>query len=357
MTLATLVEYAQTSFGVPIPPADEPPDLTLPAPRLPPRPPIPDWLRTRRPEQDAPADRAHPWQIHDTVLPPLPPPNVDAVGADALAFYLPFHFYSDGWGIYIRESGVKYLACVLKDGALIPGDEHYLATAEEILYHHEMWHAAAEVACTRAELLARRSMYREYFRERDAAEHEEALANANAIRQCLRFPDAPMRSQLEHWMRRQGPGYSDYARWLKTPAFARGRNASARFMTRALPKPVPKVAGAPHDFLYRGAASYPSMPVARVLDVESSGASVVRPFPKEFGLQVFVYTRDHDPPHFHIFLPSEGKETRYLWPGLVPYEGDPRLTGSNEKAFRRYWNNHGQGIVAKLETVYQRGVG
>jgi hypothetical protein len=356
MTLATLVDYAQTSFGVPVPPAEEMLDPGAIGRVSPARPPLPDWIRTRQPDQEAPADRSHPWHIHATVRPPLPPSNVDKIGLDALGFYVPFHFYRDAWGMYIRDSGVKYLACVLKGGALTPGDESYLATAESILREHEMWHAATEVACTRAELLARRSMYREYFSDKDASEHEEALANAHAVRQCFRGNTDSMRVELEKWMHRQGPGYCDYARWLPTHSFSRGQNTAARFMTTASPKPAPKAAGAPHSFLYRGVLSYPSMPVTRILDLDSSDASVVRPFPKQFGLQVLVYTRDHEPAHFHILL-SAGEETRYRWPELVPYDGDTRLTGSNEKSFRKYWNAHRSGIESKLITVYQRGSG
>ena len=163
---AALVEYAQTSFGVTSTSSTEgtaPDALTdALANPLPVRSPVPDWIRTRRPEHEAPADSEHKWQIHENIPPPPPPPDVDQVGADALAFYVPFHFYGKDWGIYIRDTGVKYLACVLKGSALIPGDEDYLSTAEFILRHHEMWHAATEVACTRAELVARRSLYREY---------------------------------------------------------------------------------------------------------------------------------------------------------------------------------------------------
>src|SRR5262249_37417656 len=128
-----------------------------------PRAPIPDWIRYRQPDQQAPSGD-HTWRIHSEMPVPVPPPEIDTVGPDALAFYVPFHLYRDDWGIYVRESGVKYLAYVLKGAALVPGDEHYLTTAESILRQHEMWHAATEIACTRAELIARRSLYREYFR-------------------------------------------------------------------------------------------------------------------------------------------------------------------------------------------------
>ena len=69
-----------------------------------------------------------------------------------------------------------------------------------------------------------------------------------------------------------------------------------------------------------------------------------------------MYTRDHTPPHFHIRV-SDTAETRYLWPELRPFDGDPRLTGTDEKAFRKYWSIYGGSIAAKLRLVYQRGAG
>jgi hypothetical protein len=64
MSLATLVEYAQTSFGVTSPSTTEETlgtekhrgsDAGNQSVGLPPvGPPVPDWIRTRRPEHEAP---------------------------------------------------------------------------------------------------------------------------------------------------------------------------------------------------------------------------------------------------------------------------------------------------------------
>jgi hypothetical protein len=142
--------------------------------------PVPDWLRRRDPNSVVEKSDGHEWQIHTDVK-PLPIPKVEEVGPDALGFYIPFHYYREGWGIYIRESGVKHLACALKGGALKKGDEHLLSVAELVIQDHELWHSATEIACTRAEMLARRSLYRTYLRSPDARLHEEALANAHAF--------------------------------------------------------------------------------------------------------------------------------------------------------------------------------
>jgi hypothetical protein len=355
VSLATLVEYAQTNFGVTATSTTEggseklPDDLADPVSV---RPPVPEWIRMRRPDDEAPADSEHKWRIHGSILPPPPPPDIDQFGPDALAFYVPFHFYGTDWGIYIRDTGVKFLACVLKGGALIPGDEEYLSTAELILRHHEMWHAATEIACTRAEIIARRSLYRQYFAQREGCIHEEAVANAHAIRWTFDEDGAGERIKIEKWMRRQGPGYRDFGKWVTAASFNRGQNVAARFMTAVLPPPAPKASGGPQQFLYRGAVSYPSMPVTRIIDPAAKDASVVRPFPRAFGLQVFVYSNDHSPAHFHIKLLSDHHETRYLWPELEPYKGDMKLTGPGAKAFGKYWQTQKDPIIARLRTVY-----
>ena len=91
-------------------------------------------------------DTDNPWRIEGPIDFVQPPAIVDSAGADALAFYLPFHFYREDWGVYIRTSGVLYLAQVLKDQdcPLLPGDEEYLNLAEAMLYEHELCHACAE---------------------------------------------------------------------------------------------------------------------------------------------------------------------------------------------------------------------
>jgi hypothetical protein len=153
-------------------------------------------------------------------------------------------------------------------------------------------------------------------------------------------------------MRRQGPGYRDFEEWGARRKFARGENRAAIFMTDPLLKPSPKTSGEPHRFLFRGALDYRSVPIRRLLDTDGADASVVRPFPHELGMQVFVYSRDHDPPHFHIKLLSRDLETRYAWPSLQPLKGDLRLTGSNAKSLTEYWTRHKRSIEQKLRAVY-----
>ena len=231
MSLAALVDYAQTSFGLVSGSTTEDPIdgsqlseslVTTSSPRAP----VPDWVRNRRPENEAPGKTEHGWRITEEAPVPPPPVDVDLVGIDALAFYAPFHLYLEDWGVYVHDWGVRHLACILKRGSLVPGDEPYLRRAENLLVSHEIWHAATEIACTRSELLARRSLYRDYFVHRQAAIHEEALANAHAVRTCYPEGASAERWTVERWMRRQGPGYRDFGDWTQPRQFFRGQNVA-----------------------------------------------------------------------------------------------------------------------------------
>jgi len=278
---------------------------------------------------------------------------------DALAFYVPFHFYRKGWGIFIRMSGVVYLAEELKGGILNSGDEIYLEIAEFILTEHEWHHASTEIACTRAELTARRPLYQRYFLSPEAALLEESLANARAINWSFQGGDPPeAKRRAELWMSTQGAGYCDYGSVLSSREFSQGLDRAARLMTAALPEPSPRADSSLHTLLFRGARRYPSMPRVRVNDLHTArvtGVSVLRPFPKAHGVQVRVHSNDHPPPHIHVIPLSGGEETRYSWPGLKPLTGNQPLPGAAAKGLSKYIEAHGPEIKARVRAVY--GIG
>jgi hypothetical protein len=280
---------------------------------------------------------------------------VERIGPDALAFYVPFHFYRNGWGVFIRMSGAVYLASVLKGGGLQPGDERYVSMAEAVLLQHELVHAAMEIACTRAELLARTALYRPYFGCMAAAHHEEALANAYAVRRCLGANDPlTVRPRLERWMRRQGEGYRDFGRWSTAHNLARGQESAARFAIAPLPGPGPNLPlTSLHTFLFPGGRAYRSMPVVRVNDLGARAASLLKPFPKAYGILVLVHTNDHLPAHIHIQVPPGGAETRYHWPELLPLKGEKALSGVAKKSLDKYLGAYRKQIDDRVRAVYQ----
>lgn len=111
---------------------------------------------------------------------PIPPPP------DALAFYLPFHyFHPEWWGIYLVAEGVEELARFVekKTGGILRSDEA-VRVARLFLYGHEAFHHAVECFATRLEIVNRSPLYRTHFEDvyraglRRNASLEEGLASA-----------------------------------------------------------------------------------------------------------------------------------------------------------------------------------
>ncbi len=360
--LRTLVEHVQTHFGdfrgLPANQGDGPTN----------RPPLPPWLVGTQAEPFLSADHPSPWIIEAEVEPPAPPSGIEDWGADVLAFYLPFHFYRDRWGIYLLASGILYLACFIKaapkddsDRAfdllggrrclpLKPGDENFLRLAERVLSEHEAFHFASELAASRSELVAKTRVYGPYFSDSSAAPHEEALANAQALTHGAGKEDQPVRDRLREMMKAQGPGYRDFDLWLSAQRFLDGLSQAAYFMIA--PIPPPSASPAIGEFLFRGSRRY-SIPTRMVDNLTRGAAGILHPFPKDFGIQVFIHSNDHRPPHIHIARPpGSGKTLRYRWPELIPLKGEPHLPGPGEKSLRQYAAIYRDQIEAKIHAVY-----
>jgi predicted RNA binding protein YcfA (HicA-like mRNA interferase family) len=124
----------------------------------------------------------------------LPPP-------DALAFYLPFHyFYPVWWGIYLTYEGIYWLANYIKKHNPRIKDDEALLCSQIFLYAHEAYHHMVESFATRLEVTHRVPLYKTGFQQiyRDTMENpdqcadpfppdEESLANAYAYLKTLKI--------------------------------------------------------------------------------------------------------------------------------------------------------------------------
>jgi hypothetical protein len=278
-----------------------------------------------------------------------PRPTDDGITPDTLAYYLPFHFYCTTWGIYVRAEGVWALARRLVLPKKLP-DARFLDCAYYLLLNHERLHFFAEYAAARIEVVTAQSCYERYFKDKYAALHEEALANAHALRGLLRGVSPKIVQAASAWMTTQGPGYCEFGNWLP-PRFTEGeRRAAARMTPAAALTNRLSSAEHPAEFLFRNTSSRP-VPVYIVLDPSVPWVRVVKPFPKDFGLQVLVYTNDHKPPHIHIECPPGTRRTRYRWPELTPLRGDQALRVNEEKRLRQYVDAYGGAIERKVTTI------
>ncbi|MEJ5375394.1 MAG: hypothetical protein WHX93_02310 [bacterium] len=222
-----LVKFIQDNFAdpkdtIPPPPAgrDTEADTKLPGDEeiwrdLSPleRAPVPDWL--------VPGDGVllKPGERIQVLGPPEPPAEVPVHIVEVLAYYLPFHFYRQFWGVYIRARGILHLVSVLASSQEDANHQEMTDLAWDVLFHHEMFHFFSEIACSRAEIVLEGSLYTSHFHDRWATALEEALSNANAVRKSLRGRSSSLGRTLKDWMRRQGPGYRDFHKCLAPSNF------------------------------------------------------------------------------------------------------------------------------------------
>lgn len=117
---------------------------------------------------------------------PIPP-------IDALAFYLPFHYYPKWWGIYLTFEGVYFLTSKIAKSAHgheVPWDVAR-DFAKVFLFRHEFFHHKVETLATRMECVTRTSCYKTGIEDRYQATKftsdwiEESLANAYALKMTL----------------------------------------------------------------------------------------------------------------------------------------------------------------------------
>ncbi len=315
------------------------------------RPPYPDWLR--EPAGDViRVDGLGNLEIDDEAITSVMVAEILGGGlpdlykstcADALAYYLPYHFYRDGvWGIYLRALGVAYWASAIKGELVGPGDSILVQAAEHVLFNHEAYHCQVEAAATRAEIVAGRAVYRPYFYDSRAIPHEEALANAQAYRRLARAFSSHA-GPLRKWMSKQGIGYSDFHKYVNAREFSKGQQKCGRHILRHVSPSRLLPTQTPADFLF-GRVSVKAIPTFVVVE-KAIARYVLRPFPKHNGVVVKAHARDHPPPHIHIEMPPGTQITKYIWDEpLRPVPGQRELSSREEKRLANYLDRFGIAI-------------
>lgn len=293
----------------------------------------------------------------------LPTPSFDV-----LAYYLPFHFYRNSWGIYIQESGILQLTSCIVGQDFLGWDETWIVDlAAKCLFLHEFFHHSVEVACARLEypLPAARlgnDHYTPYFNDSPASYLEEAVANAYVARNIDRYYQnsssarayASVKKSLLAAMERQPEPYNKFRYYVGSKRYAGGRDLLVDEMYRSwLPgsPPPSNILGSAIYFAdVTPAATY--CPTYLVLNAANHLLRVGKPFPKIGGLQVIVHSRDHPPPHIHVRELNRGLEIRYLWPSLKPYEKEMKFSARTEKSLREYVAQYHSGISERVSQTY-----
>jgi predicted RNA binding protein YcfA (HicA-like mRNA interferase family) len=168
---------------------------------------------------------------------PVPPP-------DALAFYLPFHyFHPRWWGIYLVLEHTQWLALQLNrysQGSL--NLHEAMIVSRLFLYGHEAFHHSVEAFATRLEVTHRVPLYREgfekFFRHGFGTKDciEEALATAYGYRKvnerAFRKPNNPSKratalQALAKYVRSCPPGYDRALEFVRNRDFSNQRSEFA----------------------------------------------------------------------------------------------------------------------------------
>lgn len=290
------------------------------------------------------------------------------IGTEALAYYAPFHFYGPSfWGIYIRDWGIAHLACTYKGSrVLTPSDAWILRGAYHFLLEHERFHFKTELAVTRFQFLSSTiGLYNGFFHDHRAGLLEEAMANASAYRElsgrAMTLGPTPLSgfvSFLERWMLTQPPGYRDYARWSQNSArYAKGKRIlTTRIVELGRPVNPALLHADPYTLDLFSRSNYVRLPVRRVHDSRLTGLAHFKPFPKADGIQAFVNTRDHPPPHVHVEFIASGKVAKLRWPDLEPLDNISELSRTERRAVFGYLKEHHDKIYRKLQKAYPDSV-
>ena len=129
-------------------------------------------------------------------------------GLEALAWYSPYHFYPDTWGVTIRNRGIEIVASSLISNGLDLATANLVA--QKALIAHELGHFQVENGVTMLELSAGKGMY---VAQRQSAgfgwcNEEEGLCNALAHQAA----GTKHRHALEDFLDFSPVGYRDWRR-------------------------------------------------------------------------------------------------------------------------------------------------
>src|SRR5262249_5416497 len=147
--------------------------------------------------------------------------------------------------------------------------------------------------------------------------------------------------------------YSQFEKFCKTLDFLDGRNflADRAFLPVWLPKPFSSEVISSTAWFGDFETSTTSCPIYFKDDVPNIKVVFSKPFEKLNGIQVFVNTRDHKPPHIHARDLNTQEVRRFEWPSLAPLKQDVQIRTPTEDAVRVYAKTYWTEISKKVAQV------
>jgi hypothetical protein len=128
------------------------------------------------------------------------------LGMDALAWYLPYHFYPKDWGIYIPKESI----CFIAEEYLGESSYENLNIAYKVLLHHENYHFLNEFLVSKWELRLDGACYKyNTYPRGQYNKKEECLANAHMLKSIKNFDEGAIK-KIKDFCSNQPPGYRDF---------------------------------------------------------------------------------------------------------------------------------------------------
>jgi len=260
--------------------------------------------------------------------------TVDGDGFDAIAWYVPFHYSMEHYGIYVTEDGLQRLGNLLYIWShgrakperydmtftvsggdtpieadtedIVPEYDHdpiesiqaALDLALEILLRHEWYHHQTELLATYLEDLADEMVYKDYMEQAYRPTHseedciEESLANAYVARSraCMgRSPSADaFRTLFEYSTCYQPEAYREYGRFTGQDFRLGGRHL-ARLLQTADPTDISESIGNPRRQTHLGTRHPLDMSIHRAITARRMPVYIIQPRSPTPHLEHFKY--------------------------------------------------------------------
>jgi hypothetical protein len=154
---------------------------------------------------------------------------------------------------------------------------------------------------------------------------------------------------LRSFMDRQPGPYAQYRDFVRDDDYSSGRDG---LITDMFDPWLPQSGSILGSSMYFANVTPLTSPYPLYLVLDHRKLRAARPFPKDKGLQVFVYSNDHKPEHIHVQDLNGRLRTRYLWPSLDPYPNDPRLPRRKENDLKAYVAAYSRGLSERIAAVY-----
>lgn len=303
--------------------------------------------------------------------------DIQGKGTEALAWYVSFHQSFKNWGIYIRIRGLSYLSNLFDSKDSIDDVNKRLKLAFDLLLYHEFFHFLTDMVSANMEMIYKKPVYNSYFDISDklttkGMNIEEPLANVYLLKKLpKRF-----HRHIKNFFRIQPAPYNHFDKYESDIAFVKGKRKLGAMLHAQLGESeesknaflfliiledsvgkFPNVDEPFWEFMFNAEPEklfISQIPIYLVSERHPNGIfKFITPIMTN--VKVAAYPGDHPPPHLHIWMPADSKNSgRYLYPSLEPYLGAKPLGGKKKKVVESIIKKHSLQIERELKKIGEK---